>query len=69
MAIYIYQYAKVVLNGNYFFLFTLFAFDALQFIFVVNVFQSVLFYFLGWIYFRGPQRAVKRVCVCVSPLE
>ena len=42
-AIYIYQYTKVVLNGNYFFLFTLFAFDALQFIFVVNVLQSVLF--------------------------
>jgi len=44
-AIYIYQYAKVVLNGNYFFLFTLFAFNALQFIVVVNVLQSVLFYF------------------------
>ena len=46
MAIYIYQYAKVVLNSNYFFcMFTLFAFDTLQFIFIVNVLQSVLFYF------------------------
>ena len=53
-AIYIYQYEKVVLNGNYFFLFTLFAVDALQFIFVVNVLQSVLFYFYKIKYHTPP---------------
>ena len=40
------QYAKVVLlNGYYILMFTLFACDALQFIFVVIVLQSVFFYF------------------------
>ena len=41
-----YQYAKVVLfSSNYFFCFTLFAFDSLQFIIVVSVLQSVFFLF------------------------
>ena len=42
----LYQYAKVVLLNRNYILFTLFAFDALQFIFVVNVLQSVFFVFL-----------------------
>ena len=39
----LYQYARVVLLNRNYILFILFAFDALQFIFVVNVLQSVFF--------------------------
>ena len=43
----IYQYAKVVLfNSNYFLCLHYLAFDALQFIFIVNVLQSLFFIFI-----------------------
>ena len=66
------QYAKVVLlNGYYILMFTLFACDALQFIFVVIVLQSVFFNFYKnkWAPYPTPLKSFylkKKVIMCAS---
>ena len=57
----LYRYAKVVLLNRNYILFTLFAFDALQFIFVVNVLQSVFFIFIQEAQLSPRDRAMRRV--------